>query len=289
MDDLRKLYEDGVNVIEHLTQQGFTRRDAIELSYDLQSGTYVDYTERHPAIVADYTGEIAEVVRSLGPVESILEVGCGEATTLTPLLQQLPPMQSFGCDLAWSRVRFGMRYAAMRVAAPPTLFVGDLMELPFPDASIDVVYSYHSLEPNGGQEAPALRELHRVARRHVVLFEPDHRLADPAGQARMERLGYVRDLRGTAERLGYTIVTNRPARVSKNPANPTELVVLQRQPATAGEPEFRCPFTHRPLRRHGSVYASDGGLHVYPVVDGIPCITRRHGIVATHFTHFLQA
>jgi ubiquinone/menaquinone biosynthesis C-methylase UbiE len=41
---------------------------------------------------------------------------------------------------------------------------GNIFSLPFLHNSIDIVYTSHSIEPNGGKENLLLKELYRVAR-----------------------------------------------------------------------------------------------------------------------------
>jgi hypothetical protein len=57
------------------------------------------------------------------------------------------------------------------------IFVGDLFRIPSADNSIDVTYTSHYVEPNGGREVPAIKELLRVARKEVILVEPINELA----------------------------------------------------------------------------------------------------------------
>ena len=38
--------------------------------------------------------------------------------------------------------------------------------------SVDIIYTNHSLEPNGGREEVILKELLRVTNKYLILFEP---------------------------------------------------------------------------------------------------------------------
>jgi hypothetical protein len=80
-----------------------------------------------------------------------------------------------------------------------TLFVSDLFAIPLEGDSIDLVHTFHSLEPNGGREEGALRELLRIARRAVVLIEPVFGLASAEARQRMSHHGYVRDFKNRRE------------------------------------------------------------------------------------------
>jgi hypothetical protein len=108
--ELRIRYNRGENIAALLrarTGVDCNLEEFIELSYDLQAGSYV-------AAMADdefahhkqhYGAAIAQTIRALSTPASILEAGVGEATTLCSVLQCLPRSTvAFGFDLSWSRV-----------------------------------------------------------------------------------------------------------------------------------------------------------------------------------------
>ena len=55
-----------------------------------------------------------------------------------------------------------------------------------PDKSVDVVYTAHSLEPNGGRELEAVKELLRITSKRLILIEPSYELADKECKIRMK-------------------------------------------------------------------------------------------------------
>jgi ubiquinone/menaquinone biosynthesis C-methylase UbiE len=255
------------------------------IAYDLQAGSYVAAARATPEGRVRWCGLLSEILNPyITEQSSILEVGCGEATTLAGVLKRLnnTPRHALGFDISWSRCTEGLGWLSEH-NAQARLFVADLFNIPLEDASIDVVYTSHSIEPNGGREEDAIRELMRIARRAVVLIEPIFELANAEAQARMHSHGYVRGLKETAERLGSKISEYRLLAYSANTLNPSGLVLIEKEPGKAAdsEPAWRCPLTHLPLDDLGDVFASAQSGLVYPVLRGIPMLRAEHGIVAS--------
>ena len=215
---------------------------------------------------------------------SLLEAGSGEATTLAGVLQHLTntPIRAFGFDISWSRCNQGLNWLS-ETKVSSHLFVADLFNIPLEDASVDVVYTSHSIEPNGGREEDAIRELLRVARRAVILIEPIFELADPDAQSRMRYHGYVRGLKDTVERLGGKVNDYRLLDCTNNPLNPSGLVLIEKSEVATvgGEVTYRCPLTHTPLKEMSDVFVSEESGLVYPVLRGIPLLRVEHGVVAS--------
>jgi hypothetical protein len=154
--ELNERYEAGENIAELLRSELGQERNSeeiIELSYELQTGSYVRAMQgaamrQHKGL---YATEIARVISSLGRPRSVLEAGVGEATTLSGVLRVLgPEVEAYGFDLSWSRLAYAARWLAAEQVQRATLCTGSLHAIPFADDSIDTVYTSHSIEPNGG-------------------------------------------------------------------------------------------------------------------------------------------
>jgi len=294
--ELSDLYAAGKNISELLRhERGEARNtpDIIELSYDLQTGSYVNAMQ-DPAMREHkqlYAAEIARVVLSLCHPSSVLEAGCGEATTLSGVLAALGrEIQAYGFDISWSRVACAARWLAAAQVQKVTLCTGSLLEIPFADDSIDVVYTSHSIEPNGGCEAVILRELFRVTRQFLILLEPGYELASPEARQRMDRHGYCRNLKGTAESLGYRVLAHEAFPHIANPLNPTAITIIAKpQSGKAPGPSIvlACPKTRAPLEDLGGAMFSSEALTVYPVIGGIPCLRAENGILASKYRDML--
>jgi SAM-dependent methyltransferase len=287
--ELRRAFERGENVSARLRGElgsSSNTSGVIELSYDVQAGSYIaalaDPTAKE--VNERYAAEIASLVRGLSMPDTLLEAGVGEGTTLEAVLRHLGmPVDSYGFDISWSRTSLAQEWLQGHGAGAFTLFTGDLLRIPLADNSIDLVYTSHSVEPNGGREAPILRELLRVARNYVVLIEPSWEFADASARARMEQHGYCRNLRGTAETLGFKVIAHEPFPVS-NPRNPTAVTVIAK-PEMGSVPVTRlvCPRYRTDLVRIGGAMYSPDSMIAYPVLGGIPCLRVENGVLASRF------
>jgi len=154
---MKQAYENNENCMEYARHaHGFANNLAVatEISYDLQSGSYIEYALAEEGITQEWCSHLAALVAPyLPPNGTILEVGAGEATTLAGVLAALParPSQAAGFDISWSRCAHGRQWLKT-MNQQADLVVADLFHIPFADNSVDVVYTSHSLEPNGGRE-----------------------------------------------------------------------------------------------------------------------------------------
>lgn len=285
---IAELYARGENVLKNLRGSGPGARNSVEdimISYDFQAGSYIESYRRDPGYLERYTDELAGILSRLGRISTLLEAGCGEATTLAVLAGKLrEPAALAGFDISWSRARLGRDFSAER-GQRPVLFCADLFRIPLADRSVDVVYTSHSVEPNGGREREAVAELARIARRWLVLLEPAHELAGDEARRRMESHGYVRDLPATIRNLGLELVEHRLFPVCANALNPTGLYLVRIDAAAppADGFRFRCPVSGAPLLAGEEAYYAPESFLAYPVLDGIPCLLEGNAILATRY------
>lgn len=291
LNTLKNLYKNGGNIIEYLKSSNKSKRNTDEMimvSYDLQSGSYIKYAKKNSDYLKKYTKAISKILNDLPvPFESILEAGVGEATTLANVVTKLRklPKKILGFDLAWSRIRYGIEYMKKKGIKNTLLFTGDLFNIPLADNSVDIVYTSHSIEPNGGRGKEALRELMRVTKKYLILLEPAYEFADAEGKKRMNKNGYIKNLYTSALSLGLKVVENRLFDVYNNPLNPTGLIVIKKGSKnikTSGN-FLECPVTKTPLRLLKNSYFSEQGLLAYPIIDDVPCLLSENAVIATHY------
>jgi len=291
LPQLKTLYKNDVNIIDHLENLGLARSESIAISYDLQAGSYIKYAQENPGYTEEYASEIAGIFNALATeAESIMEVGVGEATTLANMRKRLDfEPDSIGFDISLSRVLFGKQYFASNGKGDVRFFVGDMFNMPYADNSVDIVYTSHTIEPNGGREREALEELYRVTRKYLILFEPSYELATTEGKNRINRLGYIKGLVSIAEELGMKVVDYRLTKVCDNPLNPTAVLLIEKNRDTKSQrqSEYCCPQTKANLQLNHGCFWSESSLMVYPIILDVPCLTSKHGVIATHFSEFL--
>ncbi len=286
--EIVRVYQSGKNVMEYLrARQGTAENDPFTIlaSYDLQAGSYVRALIENPElgkIQAAAAAKFAGLFDRLAP-DSILEVGVGEATTFANVLARMQrrPKHALGFDISVSRILVARDYLAS-LGQGATLFTGALEAIPLPAASIDVVYTSHSVEPNGGRERPILEELYRVARRYVVLCEPSNELGSEATQRRMVQHGYVQNLHATAVSLGYEVVEHSLWGVDANPQNQAALIVIRKpgfdQAPSPAPPALASPVSKRALVRAGGALYSEDDCLVFPILAGVPCLLIDNGV-----------
>lgn len=262
------------------------------VAYDLQAGSYVDWARTNLEYNKQWCAQIAGLIHPyLEAGDRIMEVGVGEATTLSGVMKAATSMTPgdlafFGFDISWSRIKVAQGWLAEN-NVDARLFVGDLFQIPLADNSIDVIYTAHSLEPNGGKEEAAISELLRVARKAVVLIEPIYELASELAQLRMIEHGYVKGLKSTADKLGAKIVEYRLLDICDGPHNPSGVVLLvksntvQRLGIGVSGVQWQCPLTGVPLIDNQDIYFAEQVGIAYPVMRGIPLLRAENAVICS--------
>lgn len=295
--EAKKVFESGGNVIEHFKGRKFpddvSLQDIILFSYDLQAGSYTAQLKNHDqAILKEKCGRhLADVLGGLS-VKSVCEAGIGEATTLRFIADRTNGRIAYsGFDISLSRLLYGRRFL-QRANHNVRLFAADLLRIPLPDNAMDVVLTNHSIEPNGGHEAPILRELARVAKRYVILVEPDYESASAEQKARMRQHNYVQNLRGRLAELPGRVIRDEPWPYFVNPLNKASLLIFAKDGAKEGHmsetADYVSPLSKQPLIAASGCYFCPAEGLAYPIVMDIPLLHERAAVIASHTGDFVQ-
>lgn len=294
LDAIRAAYDRGENITELLRDKdaSYNSIEVIELAYDLQAGTYVSGLLKDKSVFEKRAGEIGEILAShVSSLDTFLDCGAGELTTLSGVSHYLPEnIKIFVFDLSISRLNAGLRFAsrAMRYDLFNGLvsFSASMDNVPLHDNSIDVVFTNHAIEPNHGRELPILKELLRVSRKKMLLFEPSFEDNSEEGQSRMKKLGYVRDLPKWIDMAGGELVDKFPLSCVTNKLNPTFCYVVEKKDVSSSfelsEVSFRCPLSNAELKDRGSYLWSKEGAHAYPKINNISLLRSKDAILMFH-------
>jgi ubiquinone/menaquinone biosynthesis C-methylase UbiE len=291
----KKAYAEGKNVTELLRAQKqihTNTSEIIEVSYDLQAGTYIDFVEKNPEQPTRYAAELAEILNQhIKPNSSLLDVGTGELTTLSMVFSSLTqkPSNIFAFDISWSRISKGLKFAQKYMKEDYKYlvpFVGDISEIPLLDKSINITTSSHALEPNGGNLKKLMLELFRVTADKLILFEPCYEINSEEGKARMDRLGYIKNIDGVTEELGGKIIEKIIIKNGDNPLNPTVCFIIQPSknnslPIENGKNIFSVPGTNISLKKVDDFFYSNQVGLCFPILKNIPILKASSAILAT--------
>ena len=228
------------------------------------------------------------VTEHLESGDSLLDVGTGEITTLTLVLNEVDIELSdiLALDISWSRLSVGMNFHRenRKIKLPLKPFVADIKEIPMHEKCVDVVTSSHALEPNGKNLETLFRELFRVTKKKLVLFEPSYELNSEEGKVRMDRLGYIKNIEGTVSKLGGKVLDVIPIQNIGNPLNPTACFIIEppiQSVKYLDEVTFCVPGTNFKLVADGQyLFSKDTGL-VFPILDEIAVLKTTSAILAT--------
>lgn len=295
--ELSKLYLDGINITKTMREErniDFNTSEIIETAYDIQAGEYQKKWNQKELqdFYNIFTKEIADIILSICKPKSIMEAGIGEATTFVKVLKHLniDNLEAFGFDISWSRTFFAKKLIEKENLKNINLCTGNLFDIPFLDNSIDLVYTFHSIEPNGGSEKEIIKELFRVTKNYLILFEPNYDETTENNKKRMESLGYIKGLKSVIKELDYEIVFNCEFKNSLNEKNPTTVFIIKKNEIennflNCQKNFFACPISKSELIKDEkeNIYFSTESLVVYPVVKGIPCLRKENAILASKY------
>ena len=145
--EAKEVFRRGENVTQYLRKKFNEQENTleiIEIAYDLQAGSYIKEVQANPTKVSLYADEIANnLQKHLCDGDTLLDVGTGELTTLTLLLNKVNTKLSeiLAFDISWSRLNIGYDFFEKNRANKDhnvTTFVADIKEIPLHTKCVDL-------------------------------------------------------------------------------------------------------------------------------------------------------
>ena len=213
--DSMKLYESVTDVYPR------ARRQMVSVYFNERLATTTSRAFRRLSLKG-----LEEIIRKHN-VRSVLDFGCGWGLNTILLKELFPELEIWSFDYSPQRV-VSAQYNFQRMnLVPYRLFIADGSRLPLSDSSIDLIFTNHVLEQMNEVLSPALKEIHRVARRFALFIEPTYEYAKMVHRLRIIRKGYPRNIAGLASQLPWSLKVRKPA----NPtwaATPAEWVLFEK-------------------------------------------------------------
>ena len=210
ISDLSKLYKElkikyrkKINIQKYLKNRKFNNDTSINISYDIQSGSYINFfnTLSKRKIKEVYFPIIREFENNFKNCKTLLDFGCGELTTSSFIIKELSGKikKYFACDNSLNRLYLGNNYIKKRLTKKDykklTIFCNANIKLPFKNNSIDLVLTIHSLEPNNKNKNLIIDELLRVSKYGLLLMEPHFEQSNKRQQRRMKKYNYIKGIK----------------------------------------------------------------------------------------------
>ena len=295
--EAKKNYKLGINITKSMRDDLNSDRNTpeiIELAYDLQAGSYINYVKKNLNKVKLYTDEVSSILDSYLDVDDVLlDIGTGEITTLSLISNGIKDsiQKILAFDISFSRIYKGISFAKKNMSKNSynklVPFVADINEIPLPDKSINVTTSSHALEPNGGKLNEIMIELFRITIKKLILFEPCYEINSEEGKKRMDDLGYIKNLDYVVESLGGKIEKKIVIKNTSNPLNPTVCFVIS--PPSQNNDEFKniknlkfsLPGSNILLKENKNFLISEDTGLLFPKIKNIPILKLNSSILAT--------
>lgn len=288
--DIDELLKKDVNIVSYLTENHKNETSAEDemISYDLRAGQDIKHYHENPDLYIKIAEKILSYIEEIGGNSGrIAECGAGEGIVLSEICKNKNCKFSWarGLDISWSRTAYAQSNLIdyENKSIDIDFFVGDFFHLPFKSDSIDVIYTMQGIYGMGGHEETLIKELYRCAGKYLILIEPCYELAGEEAKKRMNRLGYVKNLKGIAESLNFKVVKHELFGLDSNPLNPAAVLIIEKESKMVNyiEDALCCPFTHGDFIKIGNALYCDESKLSYPILNGIACLTRENAIVSS--------
>ena len=280
---LKKLYNSDININRYLRKNtNLNEADIIRLSYDLQTNSYIKiFNERKKISVLK--GVIDEINKTNS--STILDFGCGDLTSFYTIAKKIKKNKKkiyYACDISLSRIFPGVNFLKKKGMSLKNkfFFVNQNHKLPFADSSIDIIVTCHSIEPNKTKASLIIKELYRVAKKKLILLEPDNNLVKNKYPKklkrkillRMRKNNYVKNIGNILKKFkfNFKVVENEFNATKLNPAS--IFIVKKGKTEKNNKSKFCNPseLTNKDvLKKEDHFYFSETSGEIFPIINNI--------------------
>lgn len=280
VSDLTKLYQKlnikykkKINIQKYLEKKKFNNETSINISYDIQSGSYIDFFNKLPKNKIDlvYSQIIDVFEKNFKDCKTILDFGCGELTSSTFILKNISKhiKKYFATDISLNRLFLGNRYAKKKLTKSQykklSIFCNSNNKLPFKNNSIDLILTVHSLEPNNKKKNLILNELLRVSKKGLLLMEPCYERSSKKQQIRMRKYNYIRGLeKSLSAKNCYVQIIKKKHHLNELNESAIFIVKKMHKIKTKNSCEFVDPINRKELKTINQYLYSNKTLRLYP-------------------------
>ena len=294
LSSIKQAYNSGLNITKLLKETSKKTEntiDIINLSYDLQSGSYIKFFQDNFDICTKYINCITEILKKhIINTDTIIDCGTGEMTNFAPVMDNLNFHKAYNFDLSLSRILTGLNYSenySRRLKDKTVSFVASMDSIPLPDNSVDIAWTSHSFEPNRGKEKILVNELLRISRKKVILFEPSYERSSEICQKRMDEMGYINNLEQTIKASEGKLLSIEKIKYPVNPLNPTYAYIIEKVNTSNnfGNDSFKftVPRTNINLDiERVDCLLSSKALIGFPKIRNIPLLKNDQAFIMTH-------
>lgn len=273
----KNIYSKNINIIKFLRANSkLKEKDIIKISYDLQAGSYIKiYNYRKSKEILDPL--INEINNN--KFHSLLDFGCGDLTTLYTILKNIDCKKKvfYAYDFSFTRIWAGKKFLKKKnITIDLTCFSNNSYKIPLPNNSIDIIITSHAIEPNKNNASKVLSEIFRVAKKKIIMLEPNNNLFHLYNdsikkklQKRFKYHNYVFNLENKIKKLtnNYKIIYKQK---HFNELNPASIFVINKDEKQSSKILFNNPNNDNDiLEKNNNFYFSKISGEIFPIIDNI--------------------
>tara|TARA_B100001741_G_C16453361_1_gene551486 strand:- start:142 stop:1044 length:903 start_codon:yes stop_codon:yes gene_type:complete len=272
----KEAFNNDLNVVKTLINEGATKSEGIELAYEMQAG---EYTKNFDELNLRRNHEIHKIINKYISDDNINDIavfGIGEAKNW--IGYDLKNINIHGIELSYSRLKYAKKNLdKISQINNFKLIKGDASQKIFNDNSFDITITLHSLEPNGNEQgSKILKNVIDSSNKYILLFEPDFDSAHDEMKKRMTKHDYIRNINSELQSNNQIQIIDKFLLNIKESSNnlTTCWVIKKKSYNSKNKPSFICPFDHDQLVEYDDCFYNKNNGLAFPKVDDFNFINR---------------